>query len=349
MKYLRIPVMLILLMMATFAGFIIYSTFTWYDPPRQLVLDKNTNPDTIPCDSVLSVLSWNIGYAGLGDSMNFFYDGGKRVRDSYEQTVLNLDSISHFLKRQSKTPFVLLQEVDVHSRRSYYLNQKDTLAGLLSRPVAFAPNYVVGFVPVPPTEPMGKVNSGVLSMSRYQPESSTRYGYPGMFDWPNRLFNLRRCMLVNRYSTRNGKELVLINSHLSAFDDGSLKKQEMEFLRNFALDEYGQGNYVIVGGDWNQAPPNFPLTSFGENYQSESFILSNIAPDFMPACWMWIYDARWPTNRYLNEIYTRGKTFRCLIDFFLVSPNIDVVRSRTFNLDFRSSDHNPVYMEFSLQ
>ena len=114
---------------------------------------------------------------------------------------------------------MLLQEVDLSSRRSYYLNEKDTLVSHFACHAALAPNYVVGFVPVPPSSPMGKVNSGVLSMSRYQPESSTRYGYPGMFGWPSRLFNLRRCMLVNRYPAENGKQLVLINSHLSAFDD----------------------------------------------------------------------------------------------------------------------------------
>ena len=37
-------------------------------------------PDSLP--DTLTLVSWNIGYAGLGDNMDFFYDGGRRVRDT---------------------------------------------------------------------------------------------------------------------------------------------------------------------------------------------------------------------------------------------------------------------------
>ncbi|MFY9153121.1 MAG: endonuclease/exonuclease/phosphatase family protein [Prolixibacteraceae bacterium] len=332
-----------------FTGYILYSQLSWYNPPEKQKISANSNPDTIRCDSVYCVLSWNIGYAGLGDDMDFFYDGGKMTRGSYERTVGNLDSISHFLKRNSGADFILVQEVDLHSKRSYYLSELDTLLHQSTFHSALALNYVVGFVPVPLKEPMGKVNSGILSLSRFLPESSFRYAYPGKFGWPNRLFNLRRCMLANRYPTDDGKELVLINTHNSAFDDGNLKKQEMQFLKDFVLAEFSSGNYVVVGGDWNQSPPDFPITQFGENYQSDAFILSNIARDYLPAGWKWAFDPKLPTNRYNNEIYTPGKTFRCLIDIFLVSPNVEVVQNKTFDLNFRNSDHNPIEMQFRLK
>ncbi len=348
MKYLKLLLLLILLAVASLVGLIVYATITWYNPPAQLELARSSVPDTIRCDTVLSVISWNIGFAGLGDDMDFFYDGGKEVRSSKERTILNMDSISHFLGGHRKASFILLQEVDLDSKRSYYINQKDILDNHLGLSSVLAPNYVADFVPVPPLSPMGKVNSGIWSAGSFQAISTTRYGYPGLFGWPSRLFNLRRCMLVNRYPTENGRQLVVINSHLSAFDDGSLKKQEMEFLRDFVSREYSGGNYVLVGGDWNQSPQGFLLTAFGANYQSESFILSNIADDFMPGEWKWAFDPKSPTNRYLNEVYTPGKTFRCLIDFFLVSPNIEVVSNKTYDLKFRNSDHNPIQMDFKL-
>lgn len=330
-----------------FALFIVYSMLTFYDPPKELILAQNTKPDTVNCDSTHQVLSWNIGYVGLGDNMDFFYDGGERVRDSYERVMINLDSILTFLKRNSSRDFILLQEVDQKSKRSYSFSEVDSI-GQTGFHSSFALNYDVKFVPVPPGSPMGQVKSGILSLSKYLPEKSVRYGYPGMFDWPNRLFNLRRCMLVNRYPTSNQKEFILINTHMSAFDDGSLKKQEMQYLKDFVLSEYAKGNFVIVGGDWNQSPPEFPLTRFGENYQSDSFILSNIATDFMPAGWKWAFDPKLPTNRYLNESYVPDKTFRCLIDHFLVSPNVEVLQNETINLNFRNSDHNPILMGFRL-
>lgn len=349
MKTIRIAVLAIIILVLLFGMFLIYSTLTWYNPSPELVLTENNRPDTVRCDSVYSLLSWNIGYAGLGDDMDFFYDGGEKVRGSYDRTRLNLDSIRHFLIQNSHQTFIGLQEVDISSKRSYKLNEKDTICHSIAYPAAFAINYLVGFVPVPPSSPMGSVNSGILSLAKLQSSKSLRYGYPGMFSWPNRLFNLRRCMLVNRFPAENGKEFILINTHLSAFDDGSLKKQEMEYLKDFVLAEYAKGNFVIAGGDWNQSPPDFPLTRFGKDYQSEDFILSNIPADFMSSDWKWAFDPSLPTNRYLKTAFIPGETFCCLIDFFLVSPNVEVVENKTFDLNFRNSDHNPIAMKFSLK
>ncbi len=332
-----------------FGLFIIYSTITYYDPPQELIISEKAKPDTIQCNSELSAISWNIGYAGLGDNMDFFYDSGKKVRDTYERTISNLDSITRFVKTKTSSVFYLIQEVDLYSKRSYYVNEIDIILAHKNYSSAFAPNYDVRFVPIPPSSPMGRVKSGILSLSKFAPTKSTRFGYPGKFSWPTRLFNLRRCMLVNRYPTNNGKEFVLINSHMSAFDDGSLKKQEMQYLKDFVLNEYSKGNYVIVGGDWNQSPPEFKLNTFGENYKVDFFILTNVNANFMPIDWKWVFDPRYPTNRYLNESFTPGQTYSSIIDFFLVSPNIEVVENHTFNLKFVSSDHNPITIKFRLQ
>jgi hypothetical protein len=105
---------------------------------------------------------------------------------------------------------------------------------------------------------------------------------------------------------------------------------------------------VVAGGDWNQSPPNLPLNKFGANYQVDFFKLTNIDADFMPGNWKWVFDPETPTNRYLNEAYTPGQTCRCLIDIFLVSPNVQVLQNRTFDLNFRNSDHNPIEMQFKL-
>jgi len=156
-------------------------------------------------------------------------------------------------------------------------------------------------------------------------------------------------MSVNRYPTNNGQEFVLINTHLSAFDDGSLKKQEMQFLKDFVTAEFAKGNYVVVGGDWNQSPPDFPLTFFGGTYQSNDFILKSVDADLLPDNWKWVYDPQSPTNRYLNESFVPGKTNRCIIDMFLVSPNVEVLHNKTFDLQFKNSDHNPINMRFKMK
>ena len=349
MKILRLVGIVLLAAIIFFGLFLIYSTLTCYKPEPKEIISENTNADTVPYNTPLNIISWNIGYAGLGNNMDFFYDSGKKVRDTYDRTLTNLDSISTTLSKHLTYNFFLLQEVDIESRRTYSINEVETITKKVNYYNAFAPNYIAKFVPIPPTNPMGGVYSGLLSISNYTPTISIRYQYPGSFGWPSRIFNLKRCMLVNRYPTKDGKELILINSHLSAFDDGSLKKQEMDFVKLFILEEYSKGNYVVVGGDWNQSPPKFSLTTFGSNYKVDFFILSNVDSTFMPKEWHWVYDKTAPTNRYLNEPYQKGKTFRSILDFFLASPNIEVVSNKTIDLEFANSDHNPVTMCFQLK
>ncbi|HNV52145.1 MAG TPA: hypothetical protein PKM28_04605, partial [Tenuifilaceae bacterium] len=238
--------------------------------------------------------------------------------------------------------------VDFDSHRTYGMNQTATIVKALDYQSSVGYNYNAFFVPIPLSNPMGGVLSGVVTYSQSVPEKSFRYQYPGQFSWPVRLFNLRRCMLVNRYPTNNGKELVLVNTHNSAFDDGSLKKQEMDFLKQFVVGEYEKENYVVVGGDWNQSPPSFPLTTFGDNYAVPFFKLTNIGESFMPIGWTWAYDSTEPTNRYLNEPYTPGRNYTGILDFFLLSPNVRMVNCTAENLNFKHSDHNPVLISFEL-
>ena len=65
---------------------------------------------------------------------------------------------------------------------------------------------------------------------------------------------LDRCFLLSRLALPDGKELVLINTHNEAFDDGSQRNQQMAVLKELMLKEYEKGNYVITGGDWNLNP-----------------------------------------------------------------------------------------------
>lgn len=332
-----------------FAVFIIYSTITRYNPPKELILGKNAQPEIIQIESEISILSWNIGYAGLGDNMDFFFDGGKKARDDRERTVDNLDSINQYLKKNLSYSFILIQEVDIHSKRSYYFNQWETLICQTKFYSNFAPNYVVKFVPIPLYSPMGQVNSGIMNLSKFVPESSTRFSFPGKLGWPNRLYHLRRCMLVNRYPTINRKEFVLINTHMSLLNNGSLKIREMQFLKDFVIEEYTKGNYVVVGGDWNQLPPKFYLNKFSARYHRESAILRAFGSVLFPIDWKWAFDPELPTNRDMKEPYIPGKTIECLIDYYLVSPNIEVLQNETFDLNFRNSDHNPISIKIKLK
>ena len=157
---------------------------------------------------------------------------------------------------------------------------------------------------------------------------------------------LDRCFLVNRYKVDGNKELVLINTHNSAYDDGSLRKMQMNYLRRFLLEEYLQGHYVIVGGDWNQSPPGFTPEYKKDIFDDQDF--TPIPADYLPEGWAWVYDDTEPTNRRVMIPYQQGTTPTTVIDFYLLSPNIRLISVNTVDLDFAVSDHQPVRMKVQL-
>jgi endonuclease/exonuclease/phosphatase family metal-dependent hydrolase len=132
---------------------------------------------------------------------------------------------------------------------------------------------------------MGRVFSGIVSLGKYQPASSVHYSFPGEYGFPKQLFMLDRCFMVNRYPLKSGRELVVINTHNEAFDTGNIRKTQMDYLRNYILSEYKNGNYVIAGGDWNQYPPDFKPEFTKNQVNREQMVIPS---DYLPAEWKWV-------------------------------------------------------------
>lgn len=347
MKIVRPLLYLLLILVGAFLLFLLYATIDDYRPREVNIQAIDCESDIIPDSLRIELLIWNIGYAGLDASMDFFYDGGKQMRPDNEGVKHNLEGISNTLAPYNGFDFILLQEVDQKSKRSYHINQFQEIKNLFNEyHSSFGKNYEVGFVPIPLTEPMGKVQSGLMTLSLACPGSVERHSFPGNYSWPVKLFMLDRCFLVNRYQLSNKKELLIINTHNSAYDDGTLRVQQMAYLRDFLLSEYEKGNYIIVGGDWNQTPsglePELPFHLFDtEN-------LTYIEKDYPAPDWQWAYDASLPTNRRVGTPYDRSSSLTTVIDCFLASPNVELNRIKTIDLDFQYSDHQPVQIQASL-
>lgn len=344
-KILRILYIVIIVPVVLFVAFLVYATASDYKPKPVEQLYKSAGKVVNVYDT-LTVFNWNIGYCGLGDDMSFFYDGGEKVRTSKERTVQNLEEIRKKVTEFTNVDFYLLQEVDKKSRRSYKINQYDSLLSSLPEYYStFGLNYKVAFVPVPPNNPLGKVESGLVSFSKYEPFLVNRHSFPGNYAWPKGLFLLDRCFVVQRFYTSTGKELLVINTHNSAYDDGSLRKMQMEVMKEFLLEEYKKGNYIVVGGDWNQNAPS-KNESYGVKEQKHLTRVS-INRNFMPEGWAWHVCDSIPTNRMIDEVYNPETTVTTTIDFYLVSPNIEVTHHQNIDLQFKNSDHHPVLLSFT--
>ncbi len=353
-KILRIFLLIIAIPVIGFIGLIVYAIASDYKPDEKELIAQAENPSVLKDSLSVSLLTWNIGYAGLDKDMDFFKDGGTKVITPKDKCLDNISFIGDFLLKNDTVDFILLQEIDRDSKRSYRIDQYEKIAGILSgHHPFFAKNYDVFFVPAPTTKPMGKVISGIAVYSKYIPESSTRYSLPGDFGFPTQLFYLDRCFMVNRYKLSGGKELVLINTHNEAFDEGgNIRKAQMERLKESVLKEYNSGNYVIAGGDWNQYPPDFkPAFPGNEEFTGQigNYYLMGIESDYMPEGWKWIYDPTTPSFRTLIAEYDPATTPTSVCDIFLISPNIESVSVKCHHLGFTNSDHNPVIIQVKLK
>ena len=221
---------------------------------------------------------------------------------------------------------------------------------------SFAYNYKAEYVPYPIPQCLGKVNSGIATFSKFNVEDAERISLPCPFKWPVKTINLKRCLLVNRIPVvdedekETGKELVLVNLHLEAYDGGENKAAQTEQLREFLQSEYDKGNYVIAGGDFNQAFSNVDLSMYPEkegNWHCGLIETSDFGNNFQ--CEM---DNSKPTCRLLDQPYQGADkdSFQYyMIDGFIVSDNIEVGETKTIGTFFAPSDHNPVLMNVKLK
>ncbi len=348
MKKLKYLFYILFLCGGIFVGFLVFMTLNDYSPSKKVDICSSEQPTVIDVKNPIRCLTWNIGYAGLDSGMDFFYDGGSQVRPSEHQSYLNLRAISEFLKSKSnEADFIFIQEIDSVAKRSYGMNQVDTLKNRLGFKSYFGKNYSVAWVPIPLFEPMGGVESGIVLYTKAQASLVSRYAFPVNFEWPLKVFMLDRCFLVSRYPTSNGRELVMVVTHNSAFDDGGeLRKAELVYFRNFLVGEYEKGNYVIAGGDFNQCPASYKPNPEDKLFDYEDF--HTIPDTLFPASWQFVYDASLPTNRRVIEPYNKETTKTTLIDFFITSPNVKSESVKCTDLQFANTDHNPVQASFRL-
>lgn len=350
LKYLGITLLSIVLI---FAGFLGYMTMKDYRPKRvePVEIKRDYNPEKYEYSNIdrdtFTFFTWNIGYCGLGAEQDFFFDGGKMVRPSKELNQKYMAGILATIKSIDTVDFMMLQEVDRGSKRSYFNDQVKMISEACSANCyGFATNYQSQFVPQPVSEPYGKCYGGIMTLSKIDLKPvAKRFSLAPDASWPTGLFMLKRCYMEFRYPLKNGKELIIINQHLSAYDDGTVKQRQMDTLKVKLLAEYKKGNYVVVGGDWNTYPPGY--TSSLKEKGKDGVVEKTMDANYPEAGWKYIYDATTPTNRKLYEPYVKGQTDAVVIDYYLLSPNIYSISCKTIDLGFENSDHQPVYMKIT--
>lgn len=362
----------ILLVAAIVGGYfaIVFAKFYRIEDNQKVEIVKAGNGDSIYTGRTYSITTNNIGFGAYDDEYDFFMDDGyadpegtvkihgSQSRAVSKKHVINNTNMAIATAKQLNPDFALFQEVDIHSNRSFHINQEDMITNAFSDfSFTKAINYHSSYLCYPLKKPIGKSLSEILTLSKFQPTSSVRRSLPLSDSKFANIVDLDRCIMINRYNIEySKKELVIINVHMSAYDKGGLiRRKQVAFLTDILEAERKAGNYVIIGGDFNQV-----LIPEGPEY----FIKPNggeITPN-----WVATWEGDFPgyrivatkegddgnstgTARNNTKAYDPNWTYTCVIDGFIVSDNITVENIVNItSAAFKYSDHIPVKMEFVL-
>jgi len=200
----------------------------------------------------LKVMTWNIRF-GAG-RIPFFGDScGDRVLMTESETIGYLDSIISFIE-SVKPDILLLQEVDLSSKRSAYVNQ---IQYILDRTYfnygAYASMWDVEYLP---SDGLGKVDVGNAILSRWGITDAERIKLSLRNDQDDltQYFYLRRNILKAKIALPNVEDFYAVNIHATAFAKDDTKQKHIAKYKEVLDDLVDQNTIFITGGDLNSIP-----------------------------------------------------------------------------------------------
>lgn len=316
------------------------------------------------------IVTYNIGFGAYSPDFSFFMDSGtmkdgtkvsgsgSKAKD--KQTVLDNTNGAIAAVEKADADFVFLQETDVKSTRARGVNQLEMFTEKMTAfSYVYAENFHSAYLAYPLHDFHGKTNAGLVTFSAYKPTSAIRRSFPVDNGFPTKFFDLDRCFSVTRLSLsddRLGHELVLINAHLSAYDEGgTIRAQQLEMLNGVLKEERDKGNYVVVGGDFNHDIASAYAKAEGKDsmtyFDSEQNIppwVFQITDGDLTEGYKLVASLNCATCRSTDMPYTAGVNYTVVLDGFIVSDNIRVDKAENIDTGFKYSDHNPATMTFTL-
>ena len=355
-----IKIILIILIAAVLAvgAYVAYVFISYHrieDNQPAAVDNSKAASESLKTGEDLTITTLNIGFGAYVQDYSFFMDGGEESRAKSEELLLkNLDDINATIEKCNSDLYIL-QEVDIGGTRTWHVDESKIIRdNFADMSYSFAQNYDSPYLFYPITSPHGANKSGIVTLSRAKITDSLRRSFP-VQDGFKKILDLDRCFNVTRIPADNGRELVLINAHLSAYTtDPTVNVRQLEMIYTTMQDEYEAGNYVICGGDFNKDLLGDSSKMFegvalsAEENWCTPFPVEDI-PDGISLVAAYDETDRVPSCRNADIGYEKGRTFVCTVDGFLVTDNVKVNGSKVQNEEFMCSDHNPVTMNFTLR
>lgn len=205
-------------------------------------------------------MTWNIRF-GAGRIPWFGDACGNRVILSEDEVYGSLRAIAGKINTV-KPDILLLQEVDINSKRSGYIDQ---LQWLLDHTyfnyAVYGSQWKAQFIP---SDGLGRMEEGNVILSRWKISDATRLQLALRSDQDKltRYFYERCCMVTARIDIPHIDNFYAVNIHASAFATDDTKQKHIIQFKD-ELDRINKnGGWFVAGGDLNTLPPGSDTTDY---------------------------------------------------------------------------------------
>jgi endonuclease/exonuclease/phosphatase family metal-dependent hydrolase len=232
---------------------------TEFDEVEDAVMYSSSTIKSFESKKSIKVMTWNIRF-GVA-RLRFFGDGcGDKVIMTKSEVITGLKGLAAKIMVEDPD-ILLLQEVDVQSKKTAYIDQAQWLLDNTDMNYgAYASMWQAQAILA---DGLGRVNTGNLILSKWKLENAERIQLPlrGDQDGLTKYFYLRRNVLKALVDMPD-KKFYAVNTHLTAFATDDTKQKHITGFKDVLDNIIAEGKNFIAGGDLNELPPNALKTDY---------------------------------------------------------------------------------------
>jgi endonuclease/exonuclease/phosphatase family metal-dependent hydrolase len=317
-------------------------------------------------DSTVKIMTWNIRF-GIGRGPWFGDACGYKVIYTSEEIIENLTVIAERINTV-KPDVLLLQEVDINSSRSAYVDQ---LRWLMNHTyfnyAVYGLQWKAQFIP---SDGLGRLEEANAILSRWPINDAKRIQLELRQDQDalTRYFYERCCMVKARISIPGFEDFYAVNIHASAFATDDTKHQHIVSFKKELDNITSSGGWFVSGGDLNTLPPGSDSTDYcyedmcegesfhqpgddpqhkeGSNYTPESEWLESFYTDYESAIGLQEYQQNQAV--YFTHTTRPEHAWDRTLDYLFTNHRWRKGSTVVHQDFFTDSDHAPVSSDFVL-
>ena len=224
-----------------------------FDDVEEAIMYRSSTIKDFPSKKTIKVMTWNIRF-GVARA-DFFGDGcGDRVVFTKDEVTAALESLAKKINVEDPD-ILLLQEVDVQSKKTAYIDQAQWL--LNNTNLNYGAYASMWEAQVILADGLGRVNTGNLILSKWELKDAERYQLDlrGDQDELTKYFYLRRNVIKAKLNMPSGS-FYAVNTHLTAFATDDTKLKHIKGFKSILDGIVSDGKNFVAGGDLNELPPN---------------------------------------------------------------------------------------------